>query len=214
MAKRSYSCEHVVAIEQEPRHHLVISNEFVRGFAVEIAPHDRTLCHHHAHDYLMYVAGDAKIISAPRDGDPQMHSHRDGDCEPSPSGMVHVVENLTDARFRNLLVELLPGTSGLHRGPDPQIVSGEATIVQRFTGERTSVFLLEMEGRSEAELHGPAFVASPYEHEVELTGSPGGVAKLARFTDLAWLDPSTTVMLRNRADAAARVVVIAVGIPH
>ena len=38
----TYDCKHAVEIEQEPRHHLVFSNEFVRGFAVEIAPHDRT----------------------------------------------------------------------------------------------------------------------------------------------------------------------------
>jgi hypothetical protein len=52
----TYDCKHVVEIEQEPRHHLVFSNEFVRGFAVEIAPHERSLCHHHPHDYLLYVA--------------------------------------------------------------------------------------------------------------------------------------------------------------
>jgi hypothetical protein len=37
MEGKPYPCEHAVAIEQEPRHHLVIANEFVRSFAVEIA---------------------------------------------------------------------------------------------------------------------------------------------------------------------------------
>jgi hypothetical protein len=212
MDKKSYPCERVVAIDQEPRHHLVIANEFVRGFAVEIAPHDRTLCHHHAHDYLMYVAGDAQIISTPRDGDPQMHNHRDGDCELSRPGMVHVVENLTDTPFRNLLVESLAEASGLRPGPNPRIVSGEATITRHFAVERISVFLLEMEDGSEAELHGPAIVASPYKQEVELA-TWQGAAKLAHFKELAWLEPFTAATLCNHANTAARVVCIVLGTP-
>ena len=214
MDEQSYPCQHVVAIEQEPRHHLVVANEFVRGFAVEIAPHDRTLCHHHAYDYLVYVAGDAQVMSTPRDGVPQRHSYHDGDCEFSPPGMVHVVKNLMDAKFRNLLVELLPGTGSLRPGPDPKIVSGEAgTITRHFAGECISVFLLEMEGGSEAELHGPAILASPYEQEVGLATSQGTAGRLARFKDLSWLDPSTTAALWNRAKTPARVVCIALGAP-
>ena len=105
-----YPCDQVVPIEQEPRHHLVIENEFVRAFAVEIAPHDRTLCHHHPHDYLLYVAGDAEIVSAARDEEPKRLSYRDGECELLAAGLVHVVENSRDTPFRNIVVELLPGT--------------------------------------------------------------------------------------------------------
>jgi hypothetical protein len=200
-----------VAIEQEPRHHLVLANEFVRGFAVEIAPHVRTLCHHHAHSYLMYVAGAAQIVSAPRDGTPKTHSYRDGDCELSPAGLVHVVENLTDAKFRNLLVELLPGIGDVRRGADPKIVSGEATIIQRFADKCVSVFLLKMESGSQVEIYGPAVVASPYENEVQLVAS-GTIARIVkRFADLSWLGPSTAATMRNSAGPPAKVVLIAVG---
>jgi len=211
MEEKPYPCKHVVAIEQEPRHHLVIANEFVRGFAVEIAPHERTLCHHHANPYLMYVAGDAEIVSAPRDGTPKTHSYRDGDCELSTEGLVHVVENLTDAKFRNLLVELLPGLGDARRGADPKIVSGEATIIPRFADERVSVFLLEMRTGSQLEICGPAIVASPYENEVELATSGTIARTLKQFTELSWLGPYTAATLHNRADRPAKVVLIAVG---
>jgi len=211
MEEKSYPCDHVVPIEQEPRHHLVIANEFVRGFAVEIAPHERTLCHHHAQPYLMYVAGDAEIVSAPRDGTPTTHSYRDAACELSPAGLVHVVENLTDAKFRNLLVELLPGLGDGRRGADPKIVAGEATIFQRFADGRISVFLLEMQSGSQVEIYGSAIVASPYENEVELAASGTTARMLRRFTDLAWLGPSTAATLHNRADPPAKVVLIDVG---
>lgn len=201
----------MVSIEQEPRHHLVIANEFVRGFAVEIAPHDRTLCHHHAHEYLVYVAGEAQIVSTPSEGGPQTHSYQDGDCEFSPPGLVHVVENLRDVRFRNLLVELLPGAQGLRRGPAPKTVSRDLRTRCSFANDRVSVWLLEMESGSQVEAFGPAIVASPYEHPVELTPSQTTAQTLAHFRDLSWLGPSSAATLRNRANTAAKVVLVAVG---
>ncbi len=237
MQATPHNCEHVVSIEQEPRHRLVIANEFVRGFAVEIAAHDHTLCHLHTHEYLIYVAGDAQIISEPRDAAPKTHSYQDGDCEFSPLGLVHVVENLRDAKFRNLLVELLPGAQDLRRGPDPKTVSGDSgisagaapfspsvgdrvgdrsdagnvEITNRFANDRISVFLLEMQPSSQAEVFGPAIVASPYEHEVEFAPSQATAHSLAQFRDLSWLDPSTSATLSNRAGTPAKVVFIAVG---
>ncbi len=201
----------MVSIEQEPRHHLVIANEFVRGFAVEIAPHDRTLCHHHAHEYLVYVAGEAQIVSTPSEGDPKTHSYQDGECEFSPPGLVHTVENLRDANFRNLLVEFLPGAQGLRRGPAPTTVSGDLRTRCSFANDRVSVWLLEMGSGSQAEVFGPAILASPYEHVVELAPSQANAHTLAHFRDLRWLAPSTSATLSTRAATAAKVVFIAVG---
>ncbi len=231
MQATPHNCEHVVSIEQEPRHHLVIANEFVRGFAVEIEPHDRTQCHHHAHEYLIYIAGDAQILSAPRDGNPKTHNYRDGDCEFSPPGLVHTVENLRHAKFRNLLVELLPGAQGLRRGPEPKVlpagappfspsvgervgdtsVAGNVDITNPFANERVSVFLLELERWSQVKVFGPAIVASPYEHEVESAQSQATARTLAHFRDLQWLDPFTPATLSTRTATAAKVVLIAVG---
>ncbi len=226
MQATPHNCEHSVPVEHEPRHQLIIANEFVRGFAVEIEPHDRTQCHHHAHEYLIFVAGDAQILSTPREGDPKTHSYQDGDCDFSPPGLVHVVENLRDVKFRNLLVELLPGAQGLLRGPEPKVLpfspsvgervgdasgTGNVDVTNRFANERVSVFLLEMGSGSQVEVFGPAIVASPYEHKVELAPSWASAHTLTRFTDLSWLDPSLAATLRNRACTAAKIVLIAVG---
>ena len=144
---KRYACEHVVEIEQEPRHHLVIENEFVRAFIVEIAPHDYTLCHHHPHDYLLYVAGDADIVSTARDEEPKKLSYRGGECELLQAGMVHVVENLRPTTFRNLLTELLPAVAALSRGAEPVTISGEASITRRFEDERAAILAARDEGR-------------------------------------------------------------------
>jgi hypothetical protein len=154
--ENQYGCEQVVPIEQEPRHRSIMANEFVRVFLVEIAAHERTLCHHHAHDYVMYVIGDAEIVSAPRDCAPNTHNYRAGDCEFSPAGLVHVVENRRDAKFNNLLVELLPGLRQLQRGADPRIVAGTGAVEAIFKEERISVWSLETEADARTEVHFPA----------------------------------------------------------
>jgi hypothetical protein len=211
LAQDTYPCDHPVPIEQEPRHHLVIANDFVRVFAVEIAPHDRTLCHYHEREYLMYVAGDAQIVSAPRDGDPTTHSYHDGYCELSPPGLMHVVHNLGGTNFRPLIVELLAGMAGVPRGLDPKTVAGEANIARHFAENTASVFLLDVESESSVDICGPAVVASPYEHEVEVAMPQEGALSLAHYRHLFWLGPAARATLRGQADSAARAVLIAVG---
>lgn len=204
MGQAQDPCEHVVAIDDEPRHHLVIENEFVRGFAVEIAPHDRTLCHHHAHDYLLYVACIADIISAPRDQEPETLLYDDGDCELSPAGMIHVVQNLTERPFRNILVEFLPGAAELQRGPEP---SPElATSRKRFVDPtRGAIYRLGLQRNSQVEILGPAIVASPYEHEIDVERTNGATIKLSRFNDLAWLPPAGRAVVRTPGSSATAI---------
>jgi quercetin dioxygenase-like cupin family protein len=200
-----------VPIEQEPRHHLVIDNEFVRAFAVEIAPHDRTLCHRHPHDYLLYVVGDGDIVSAARDEEPKTLSYRDGECELSPAGLIHVVENLRDTPFRNVVVELLPGARSLRRGDDPKVITGKASIAQLFNDEQAAVSMIAMDIGSEVEVHGRVVVASPYEHEVVLENFRGDKVKLSEFNNMAWLWSSLQATLRNIGDRPAKAVLFQIG---
>jgi hypothetical protein len=216
---KRYSCAHVVPIEQEPRHRLVIENEFVRAFAVEIAPQDRTLCHHHPHDYLLYVAGDADIISAARDEEPKKLSYRDGECELLEAGLVHVVENVGETAFRNVVVELLPKASSLRRGPKPVAkwvavgdpVWGEsmseahiayavhvasedpsnfANIRQRFEDVgRAAVYTISLGRKVEVKVYGPALVATPYGDRLNPEYSEDIIVRPNPVSDLAWVPP-------------------------
>jgi hypothetical protein len=184
--ENQYGCEQVVPIEQEPRHRRIGPIEFVRVFLVEIAPHERTLCHHHAHDYVMYVMGDAQIVSMPRDGEPMTRTYRDGDCEMSTAGLVHVVENLGDTKFRSVLVELLPGLDELQRGSEPRIVAGDGAVNPIFEEERLSVWSLEMKLDAGTEMHGPAILATFWEERV-LPKGPGDInAKLNQVGNVSW----------------------------
>jgi hypothetical protein len=206
-----YDCEHVVPIEQEPRHHLVFENEFVRTFAVEVAAYERTLCHHHPSDYLLYVALGAEIISAARDEEPKRLSYRDGECELAPAGLIHVVENLGDTPFRNVVVELLPAASGLRRGGDLRLIQGGAKIERIFEGERASVVSLEVEAGAEIEIAGPAVVATPYGHDLNLDAIAHIEVKSNSICDLGWVEAGRSGSFWGRRKDGQRAVVFQLG---
>ena len=220
MDEKRYSCQHVVPIEQEPRHHLVIENEFVRAFVVEIAPHDRTLCHHHPHDYLLYVAGDGDIVSAARDEEPKKLSYRDGECELLQAGMVHVVENLGDTAFRNVVVELLPGTGSLRRGDEPKVIAGEGDAIQTFEetkvtqlfdDDRAAIFSIQIQPGAEVEILGPAVVAMPYGNKPSPDALDGIEIKSNPICHLAWIPAQQEAILWGCWEEAERVIVFQIG---
>ncbi|MGA2370200.1 MAG: cupin domain-containing protein [Candidatus Korobacteraceae bacterium] len=207
----TYDCTHVVEVEQEPRHHLVFSNEFVRGFAVEIAPHERSLCHHHPNDYLLYVALSAEIISAARDEEPKQLSYSDGECELLEAGLVHVVENLSDTPFRNVVVELLPSADELRRGAEPDVIRGEATVTRIFDDERAAIFSLAIEPGAEIEVSGPAVVATPYGNKLNPDAIGDIEVKPNRICDLAWIPPQREAVLWGCWEGSERAIVFQVG---
>lgn len=211
-----YSCEHVVSIEEEPRHHLVLANDFVRAFAVEIAPRDRTLCHHHPHEYVLYVASDAEIVSAARDEAPKRLSYSDGECELSAAGLTHLVENLGERPFRNIVVELLPRVSELRRGASPgdadtEIAGFEARVTELLNEEKAAIFKLEIEPGANISVSGPAVIAAPYANNL----NPAAVGQIEviqnEICDLAWVPPGQRSLLRGRWDHTERAIVFQLG---
>jgi len=207
----TYDCKHAVEIEQEPRHHLVFSNEFVRGFAVEIAPHERSLCHRHPNDYVLYVASGAEIVSAAPDEEPKRLNYSDGECELLEAGLVHVVENLGDTPFRNVVVELLPRAAELRRGVGPGVIRGEAKVAQIFDDERAAIFSLEIGPGAETEVSGPAIVAMPYGTKLPLDYLDDIEVKPNAVCDLAWISAGRAAVLVGSWEGPERVIVFQVG---
>jgi quercetin dioxygenase-like cupin family protein len=201
----TYDCSQVVDIADEPHHHLVIANEYVRAFAVEIPPRTRTLCHHHPHDYLLYIANGAEIVSAARDEEPKRLSYVDGECELSKAGLVHVVDNLGDAAFRNVVVEPLPAAARLKRGAKPTITDGNAQIEEILGEGPGAVFVVVMEPGAEAEIAGPAVIAAPYGPVMVKELEEFDVA-LDDFRKLMWVCAPRKVGIRNPTTRARAIV--------
>jgi hypothetical protein len=207
----SYDCSQPVEIEDEPHHHLIIANEYVRALAVEIPPHVRTLCHHHPHAYLLYVARGARIISAAREEEPKPLNYEDGECDLSNAGLVHVVENLSDHPFRNVVVEFLPNASKLKRGREPMRVAGEARIEAILQHERAAIYSIVMEPSAEVEIAGPAVVASPQGGKIMMKELDEFDIPLDAFEKLIWVCAPRKVGIRNAGLGPARAVVFQVG---
>ncbi len=211
MLSGPYSCEHVVPIDGEPRHQLIIANEYVRAFAVEIAPHDRTLCHHHPNDYLLYVATNSKVVSAARGEEPKHLNYEDGECELSSAGLTHVVENLGDSPFRNVVVELLPAANELRRGEEPQRVWGHSHIDQLLDEAEGAVFRVRFAPAAEIEIFGPVVLASPYDDKLIAKELDDFDIPLDNFRKLMWVCAPRKVTIRNCGQSSARAIIFQVG---
>ncbi len=112
-----------VPIEDEPRHHLILENRYVRVFSVEIPPGDVSLFHTHRHSGVSIRLGDAKIKDEPLNKESTDITVKLGAVAfaLNPTPLVHRVSNIGQTPFRNIFVELLspPGpvpTSPLSEG--------------------------------------------------------------------------------------------------
>ena len=229
-----YPCGQVVPVEREPCHQMVFQNEFVRVFAVEIGSQQRTRCHRHDNQYLTYIATIAEIVDARKNQPPETHLLHDGECTLSPAGLVHVVGNLGDTIFRNLVVELLPNSNELQRGrrpirklPDggsltdaligegahikPQVGDEVVPIRLCFEEERISAHSVSVNRTVLAEVFGPALIASPYGRELEVKGAGEASTKLRGFREIGWLPPGAIAVLQGGDKSAVRTVVFRVG---
>jgi len=99
----------VVPITSERHHHLVISNEYVRVFHVEVPPRAETLYHQHNYDYLYVAIGDADVTSTRLHENPVTIQLKDGEVELAKGPFAHKASNNRNQPFRNVTIELLHG---------------------------------------------------------------------------------------------------------
>jgi hypothetical protein len=96
-----------VSIPQEPHHHLVLENAYVRVFRVSVPAHESTLLHQHDVPYLYVSLGPADVINAVQ-GRPEAHLVlADGQLGYSPGHFAHIARNESNAPFNNVTIELL-----------------------------------------------------------------------------------------------------------
>jgi hypothetical protein len=96
-----------VALKDEPHHHLMFENDYVRAWAFGIHGHEATLLHSHDLPYLGIALGAADFANAVS-GKPEAHvALADGQVSYSKGGFAHLVRTESDTPFRNITIELL-----------------------------------------------------------------------------------------------------------
>ena len=112
-----------VAIKDEPHHHLVFENDYVRVFRVHIPAHDATLLHQHDVPYLYVSLGPADVINAVQGRPEARIVMTDGQLGYSLGHFAHIARTDAGSTFDNVTVELLH-PQGEPRNTCAEIVPG------------------------------------------------------------------------------------------
>ena len=96
-----------VEITAEPHHQLVLANDRVRVFNVEIPAHAETFMHWHRHDYIYITVGHSQVLNTVKGKDPAKLEMHDGQTGFLPGGFAHIAGNVSGQSYRNVTIELL-----------------------------------------------------------------------------------------------------------
>ena len=90
-----------------PPYHVILENEYIRVFRVEVPPHAQTLIHRHDHGYVFVTLGDSEVENTVTGKPPVQLKLENGDTRFLLGGFSHTARNLSDQPFRNITIELL-----------------------------------------------------------------------------------------------------------
>jgi len=199
-------------------HHLVLENELVRVFAVEIPPGQPTKLHRHRHDYIFVALGAAEISNEVEGRTPVKLRLAAGEVGYTEGGFAHVARNLGSTPFRVLAVEILPaGKRRAAAQPSPQWERGleifdggtQHTLLVRG-GLRVADTELQPGGTTPLHTHpGPHLAISLT--DVELSSQPAGkppVVIRKKAGEFDWVAGESTHTLTNNGKQTARYVSI------
>jgi quercetin dioxygenase-like cupin family protein len=148
----------VIPLSSEPHHHLVLHNQYVNLYQVEVAPHDTVILHRHEYDAISVMLSDSEVtVRAP--GKPDVHQTlSSGQIRLQKSGYVHSTTIGGDTTYRNVTVELLLPQQGARNLCAPVIanqplnclsdqelpLSATHSELPQFETDRTRVSLLRV----------------------------------------------------------------------
>ncbi|MEU3244736.1 MULTISPECIES: hypothetical protein [unclassified Streptomyces] len=86
---------------------LVYSDARVRIWLLDLAPRQQTHLHRHTSDYVYVALTPGETVTITQDGGETHSADEVGDAVRHRAGPPHVLRNLTDAPYANVIVELL-----------------------------------------------------------------------------------------------------------
>ena len=206
--------ERVVSITQEPSHHLVFENKYVRVFNVEVAPHFATRVHRHDYDYIFVTLGDSDVSNEKLHAEPVELKLKDGETHFTSGGFSHKAVNLADTPFHNITIEFVePGltSSGAAANNGP-IAAGHVNSLAansqsygRINLREGSFLNGEVSTCAAEHASGPQLLVpvSGFSLKTSASGNrfekPGGVV---------WLNAGECATMTSRGDVPARFVIV------
>ena len=205
-----------VSIPQEPHHHLVLENDYVRVFRVSVPAHESTLLHQHDVPYLYVSLGPADVINAIQ-GKPEAHLvMAEGQLGYSPGHFAHIARNESNIPFNNVTIELLHAQGEAHnecgnvipgQGAaicDPPFVSDWADT-QFETSEATlDLIWLFANGKHTESASKLAFLVVGLGGPQVKISAKGKSPKVLREGEVEWFDSGTTVQFSHIGTEVAK----------
>lgn len=207
-----------VEITAEPGHHLVLENEHVRVFKVEVAPNAATLLHRHGHDYIYVTLGISQVEDDVAGKPPVKLTLQDGETHFVPGGFAHSAKNLSDRPFHEIIIELLEDENARH-SPPPKWDEERGLHVLNG-GTRDILFAKDGVRASELDLQ-PGGVVPKHHHagsnlvvavtDLDLRSDIEGKAPAQiqlKAGDLAWTKGGATHTLTNVGKQNAKLITV------
>lgn len=202
------AAQSAVPVEQEPAHRLVLQNDQVRVFHVQLPAGAVSLWHVHTHDGISVRIGDATIRDESLGGPAKTFELRRGAVNfgATPVAYTHRVNNIGTTPFDNVYIELLGG-------PGAGSSNAARSAAQRpaeFENERVRVLRRVLAPGEAAEMHthpanAVAVVVTP--GTLQVTQADGTMRTLEpQAGAVLWVATGTTHALRNTGSAPVEIV--------
>jgi hypothetical protein len=211
-----------VALKDEPHHHLLFENEYVRAWGFGIAGHEATLLHNHDLPYFGIALGSADFVNSVT-GKPETHvTLTDGQLSYSKGGFSHLVRAETDTPFRNFTIELLRPQGAAHNRcvkvvadsplDCPPTAASPLDAATKLVFETDQVAIQSGEVSSILRIAGPdaqpARLLAVLDRSELSVETPGQPAKRLHSGEALWLSPGAAVTFANPGDSTARFVLM------
>jgi hypothetical protein len=215
-------------MDQEPHHHLVAKNDYVKIFNVVVAPGESIALHRHDGDTVAIAIGDQEVtVGIP--GKPDVHQkNADGQVRLQASGYMHSTHVDGAAAYHTVAVEILHPQNG-ERNLCATVLAGQPlncpdapanassashSIQPQFESDRTRIRLVRLLPQKSMTLsddsasEGTAHLIVALDAVTISTTAGKGAGKALRPGDFVWLDsvlrPGRT--LQNESAKEARFV--------
>ncbi|MGH9711930.1 MAG: hypothetical protein ACRD5M_01360 [Candidatus Acidiferrales bacterium] len=207
-----------VALKDEPHHHLLFENDYVRAWAFGIHGREATLLHNHDLPYFGIALGAAEFVNAVS-GKPETHvALADGQVSYSKGGFAHLVRTETDAPFRNFTIELLK-PQGAPRNRCVKVIADGAldcpkTAATPLAAATTLVFETDEVAMQSGEVASVMQIGGADAKAAHLlavmdqsdlsVGIPGKPPTIVHAGEAIWLPAGTAATLLNQSKGNAR----------
>jgi len=207
-----------VEITAEPTHRLILQNDNVRVFYVEVAPRSATLTHRHHHDYVLVSLGASDITNAVVGKPPAELKLQDGETTFVPGNSSHKVRNLATTPFRNVTIELMQDEKARNSPPakwDEErglhvLEGGTQDIMFVRDGVRVSEIDLQPGGMIPQHHHsGPHLVVAVSDLDLRSdVVDKGPSEKRLKAGEVAWVPGGFTHTVMNMGKTQAKFITL------